>query len=257
MIRHPPLHWRESLIEAALLALFMLSAATMTTVLEHPASPIRQGVPDPLIRRAFMGVAMGLTAAALVYSPWGRRSGAHFNPAVTLTFFRLGKMPGRDAALYIAAQFAGAVLGIAAAAVPLRPWIADSSVQYVATMPGPGGDGLAFAAELGISFLLMITVLTASNAARLMRFTGLFAAVLVACFITFEAPLSGMSMNPARTLGPSLVGGLPRGLWLYFLAPPLGMLAAAEVYTRIRGRVAVHCARLHHVGPCIFCGSAV
>ena len=77
--------------------------------------------------------------------------------------------------------------------------------------------------------------------------------MLVACFITFEAPLSGMSMNPARTFGPSLVGGLGRGLWLYFVAPPLGMLAAAELFTRVKGRVAIHCARLHHVGPCIFC----
>ena len=257
MLRPRPLHWRESLIEAALIGLFMLSAATMTTVLEHPASPIRGAVPNALLRRAFMGMAMGLTAASLVYSPWGRRSGAHFNPAVTLTFFRLGKVPGPDAALYVAAQFAGAVLGVAAAAVPLRPWIADTSVQYVATLPGPLGDGVAFAGELGISFLLMLTVLTVSNQRRLMRFTGIVAALLVACFITFEAPLSGMSMNPARTLGPSLVGGLARGLWLYFIAPPLGMLAAAEVYTRIRGHVAVHCARLHHVGPCIFCGRAV
>ena len=256
MLRHP-LHWRESLIEAALIGLFMLSAATMTTVLEHPASPIHQALPNALLRRALMGIAMGLTAASLVYSPWGRRSGAHFNPAVTLTFFRLGKVPGRDAALYVVAQFAGAVLGIAAAAVPLRPWIADRSVQYVATLPGPGGDGPAFAGELGMSFLLMLTVLTVSNRTRWMRFTGLCAAAMVGCFITFEAPLSGMSMNPARTFGPSLVGGLPHGLWLYFIAPPLGMLAAAEVFTRARGRLAVNCARLHHVGPCIFCGRAV
>ena len=199
---------------------------------------------------------MGLTAASLIYSPWGRRSGAHFNPAVTLTFFRLGKVPHRDAAAYVAAQFAGGVLGIAGAAGLLRPWIADTTVNYVATQPGAAGNGAAFAGELGISFLLMLTVLTASNRARLSRFTGLFAAALVAAFITLEAPLSGMSMNPARTFGPSVVGGMARGVWLYCVAPPLGMLAAAEVYTRVRGRLAVHCARLHHVGPCIFCGQA-
>jgi aquaporin Z len=246
-------HWREYLIEGALIALFMASAATMTVVLEHPSSPVRQALPDPLVRRALMGAAMGLTAASLIYSPWGRRSGAHFNPAVTLTFLRLGKVPGRDAAFYVAAQFAGGVLGLAGAARLLRPWIADGAVNYVATLPGPGGDIVAFLAELAISFLLMFTVLTVSNRARLTRFTGLVAASLVACFITFEAPLSGMSMNPARTFGPSLVGGISRGLWLYFVAPPLGMLAAAELYTRVKGQVAIHCARLHHVGPCIFC----
>jgi aquaporin Z len=200
-----------------------------------------------------MGVAMGLTAAALVYSPWGRRSGAHFNPSITLTFLRLGKVSRRDAAGYVAAQFAGGVLGIAGAAGLLRPWIADASVNYVATLPGPEGDGVAFAAELTISFLLMLTVLTVSNRVPLARFTGLVAAALVASFITVEAPLSGMSMNPARTFGPSLVGGLDRGLWLYFVAPPLGMLAAAELYVRLNGIVAVRCAKLQHALPCIFC----
>jgi aquaporin Z len=251
-----PLPWREYLIEATGLGLFMVSAAAMTTVLEHPASPVRSALPDPFLRRALMGVAMGLTAAALIYSPWGRRSGAHFNPAVTLTFWRLGKMSARDAWCYAAAQFAGGALGIAAAAGALRPWIADAAVNYVATLPGPAGDGPAFAGELAISFVLMLTVLVVSNQARFTRFTGVCAALLVACFITFEAPLSGMSMNPARTFGPSLVGGLTRGLWLYFAAPPLGMLAAAELYTRVSGRAAVHCARLHHVGPCLFCRAA-
>lgn len=248
-----PLHWREYLIEAAGLGLFMVSAAAMATLLEHPASPFRVALPDPFVRRVLMGMAMGLTAASLIYSPWGRRSGAHFNPAVTLTFLRLGKVSRRDASFYVAAQFAGGVLGIAAAVRALRPWIADATVNYVATLPGPGGHAVAFAGELGISFLLMLTVLTTSNRARLMRFTGLFAAALVASFITVEAPLSGMSMNPARTFGPSLVGGPADGLWLYFVAPPLGMLAAAEVYLRLRGLVAVHCAKLQHAHPCIFC----
>jgi hypothetical protein len=63
-------------------------------------------------------------------------------------------------------------------------------------------------------------------------------------------------MNPARTLGPDVVGHVWRGLWIYFIAPPIGMLAAAEVYLRMRGHHAVHCAKLHHDdGPCIFCGS--
>jgi aquaporin Z len=251
-----PLNWREYLIEAVGLGLFMVSAAAVATLLEHPASPLRVALPDPFVRRVLMGVAMGLTAASLIYSPWGRRSGAHFNPAVTLTFLRLGKVSRRDAWFYVAAQFAGGVLGIAAAASALRPWIADASVNYVATLPGPGGSAVAFAGELGISFLLMLTLLTVSNHARLTHFTGLVAAGLVASFITFEAPLSGMSMNPARTFGPSVVGGLAHGLWLYFVAPPAGMLLAAEVFLRFKGRVAVHCAKLQHARPCIFCGQA-
>jgi aquaporin Z len=240
-------------MEVAGLGTFMVSAATMTVVLEHPASAVRGLIDDPMLRRVLMGTAMGLTAAALVYSPWGRRSGAHLNPAVTLTFFRLGKIARHDAWWYACAQFSGGVLGIATAAIVLRPWISDPAVNYVATLPGHSGAILAFASEAGMSFLLMTVVLAASNHAPLARFTGVIVACLIAGFITFEAPLSGMSMNPARTFGPDLVGSMWQGLWIYFIAPPLGMLAAAEVYVRMRGRHSIRCAKLHHDnGPCIF-----
>ena len=246
-------------MEAAGLGAFMVSAATMTTVLEHPASPVRASIGEPTVRRALMGLAMGLTAAALVYSPWGRRSGAHLNPAVTLTFFRLGKISQRDAGAYVAAQFSGGIAGITLAALLLRQWIADPAVNFVATMPGQPGTAIAFVAEAGISCLLMLVVLSASNHTPTARFTGAFAACLVATYITVEAPLSGMSMNPARTFGPDLVGGMWRGLWIYFAAPPLGMLGAAELYVRVRGHAAIRCAKLHHDdGPCIFgCGGGI
>ena len=248
-----PFHWREYLAEVAGLGMFMVSAATMTSLLEHPASPARALLPDPTIRRAAMGVAMGLTAAALIYSPWGRRSGAHNNPAVTLTFFWLGKISGRDALAYIAAQFAGGAAGIAAAAMLLRPWIAHPSVNYVATVPGPGGPLSAFAAETAISFVMMLVVLTTSSHARAARYTGVIAAFLIACFITVEAPVSGMSMNPARTLGPDLIADMFRGVWIYFVAPPVGMLGAAAVVTRLRHRQVIRCAKLYHdSGHCIF-----
>jgi aquaporin Z len=126
-------------------------------------------------------------------------------------------------------------------------------VNYVATLPGHSGIGVAFIAESSISFLLMLVILSSANHARIARFTGLIVACLVASFITFEAPLSGMSMNPARTLGPDIVGDVWRGLWIYFLAPPLGMLAAAELFVRVRGRRSIRCAKLHHDHrPCIF-----
>jgi aquaporin Z len=86
------------------------------------------------------------------------------------------------------------------------------------------------------------------------RFTGAAAGLLVATFITVEAPISGMSMNPARSFGPGLLGGVHDGLWIYFLAPLAGMLAAAELVVRVRGALAIHCGKLHHgTGPCIFC----
>jgi len=200
---------------------------------------------------------MGLTLAAIVYSPIGRRSGAHMNPALTLTYLRLGKISSADAAAYVAAQFAGGIAGISAATWLLAGRTAHPSVNFIATMPGPGGAAAAFAAEAAISFGLMFLVLTVSNRVQLMRWTGVCAGLLVASYITFEAPLSGMSMNPARTLGPALLGGASRALWIYFTAPPLGMLAAAELFVRRHGTAAVLCAKLHHPthGPCIFnCG---
>jgi aquaporin Z len=247
-------HWPEYLMEVAGLGAFMVSAATMATLLEHPSSPVHELLaPSPLFRRALMGLAMGLTAAALVYSPWGRRSGAHLNPAVTLTFHRLGKISRRDALWYGCAQFVGGVLGIAIASMVLRRWISHPAVNYVVTAPGTLGPLVAFMAEAAISFLLMLVVLSLSNHARIARFTGVVVACLIATFITFEAPLSGMSMNPARTLGPDVISTAWRGLWVYFVAPPLGMLAAAECYLRVRGPRAIRCAKLHHDdGPCIF-----
>src|SRR5207249_7554763 len=105
-------HWPEGPMEAAGLGLFMAAAGRFGGRLYHPASPAVYALPDPLVRRVFMALAMGLTATALIYSPWGQRSGAHLNPAVTLTFFRLGKIAGWDAVFYVIAQAAGGVSGI-------------------------------------------------------------------------------------------------------------------------------------------------
>jgi aquaporin Z len=203
-----------------------------------------------------MGLAMALTAVAILYSPWGRRSGAHLNPAVTLTFWRLGKVAGWDAAFYIVAQFVGGLAGVLAARVWLGASVADPSVHYAVTAPGPAGPVAAFGAEIVISFVLMLVVLSVSNS-RAAALTGLCAGALVAIYITLEAPLSGMSMNPARSFASAAGAGLFSSLWLYFTAPPLGMLLAAEVFVRVRGARAVHCAKLHHANAqrCIFrCG---
>ena len=244
----------EAVIEAAAIGLFMVSAAVVTIAVEHPASPVRATVSDPVLRRAITGICMGLTAMALIYSPPGRRSGLHMNPSVTFTFWRLGKVRTPLAGTYVCAQFAGAVVGLGFVAVFAGRWLADPAVSYAATRPGAAGVLVAFGGELLISFGIMLTVLFASNTPRLMPYTGLLVGCLVATYITVESPLSGMSMNPARTLAPMLVGHVPTTLWIYFTAPPLGMLAASELYVRVRGRSAVACAKLQHPGegPCVF-----
>jgi len=242
-------------MEAALLGGFMVSACLCSVVLFHPGWPAARLLPDPLARRALMGLAMGATAIALNYSAWGKQSGAHYNPAVTLTFTRLGKVTPWDAAAYIAAQFMGAVLGVLVASILVRDMLGDPPVHFAVTRPGMGGVAAAFVAETVISCLLMTVVLIASNHAKAARFTGVFAGLLVATFITIEAPLSGMSMNPARTMGSGFWAHDWTAVWVYFTAPPLGMLLAAELYLRRYGRDRIFCAKLHHQNGkrCIFC----
>jgi aquaporin Z len=246
-------HWPEYLIEATGLGLFMLSACLFGTLFGHPESPVGAVIGRPLALRALMGVAMGLTALGLVLSPWGKRSGAHFNPALTFTFYRLGKISSWDAGFYALAQFGGGLLGVALASALLHGALAHPSVRYVATT-GMYGPAVAFVAEAAISYALMTAVLVLSNIPALNRFTAIVVACLVALYITFEAPLSGMSMNPARTLASAVPARAFADLWIYFVAPPIGMLGAAEIYVRRAIGRRVLCAKLHHenTAPCIF-----
>ncbi len=250
-------HWPEYLMEAAGLGIFMVSACAFGILLEHPASPVQRAIPDPFVRRALMGVAMGATAIAIIYSPWGKQSGAHINPAVTLAFLRLGRVQPWDATFYMLFQFAGGLAGVFLVHAIAGAALANAAVNHVATVPGSSGTGVAFVTEVAISLVLMLVVLAVSNSARAARATGLFAGLVVASNITFTAPFSGMSMNPARTLASAVPAGVWTGLWIYFTAPPIGMLLAAEVYRWLRGRRRVFCAKLHHDNDrrCIFCAS--
>jgi aquaporin Z len=247
-------HWPEYLMEAVGLGLFMVAAAAFGTLLEYPGSPVRAAIPDAFVRRVVMGAAMGLTAASLIYSPWGRRSGAHLNPAVTFTFWRLGKVAGGDAMGYAVAQFAGGTAGLLVAHAVLGRALAEAPVDYVATRPGTWGVAAAFAAEIAISFLMMSVVLWSSNSVRWAGRTGWLAGALVMIYIAFEGPISGMSMNPARTFASAVPGGGWSVYWIYVAAPLLGMLLAAEVRVRRSRAAAIYCAKLHHdtTHRCIF-----
>jgi len=246
-------HWPEYFMEAAELGIFMISASLFTILLYHPASPAVRAIHPEFIRRVLMGLAMGLTLVGIVFSPWGKQSGAHMNPAFTLTFYRLGKVAPWDAVFYIVAQFIGGVVGVGIVALVAGKLLAHPEVNYAATLPGQEGAVVAFFSEAFISFILVMVVLAVSNTRQYAGFTGLFAGFCVAAFIVFESPLSGMSMNPARTVGSALLPGLWTALWVYFIAPPLGMLMAAGVFRSLNRRV--DCAKLHHKNEkrCIFC----
>lgn len=216
-----------------------------------PVPPIE----PPVLRRFLTGLLFAGGATAVVYSPLGQRSGGHINPAVTLAFWTLGKVPGRDVLPYIAAQVAGAFAGVSLAAL-LWGDLARS-VQLAATVPGDGwtwGGALVaeFASTFALAFLIFVCVNKPGVAAR----TGLIAGSLVVLLVTLEAPVSGTSVNPARSLAPAMLFPVWRDQWLYVVGPIAGALLAAVTYRRRWGQATV-CAKLYHTEkyPCHFaCG---
>ena len=249
-------HWPEYLIEGWALGTFMVCAGLVATLLGAPASPVHRALPQPMWRQAAAGIAMGVTAIALIHSGWGKRSGAHMNPAVTLTFLRLGKIRPWDAFFFVIAQILGGVGGVLLVAALAGHAFSDPPVSYAATLPGSSGPAVAFIAEFLISAVLMVTVLSLRAIAPLAPFTGLIVGGLVATYITFESPLSGMSMNPARSFASAAPGMLWQHLWIYLTAPLLGMLAGAQLFLMVAGARRVLCAKLlHPLGVrCIHCG---
>jgi aquaporin Z len=248
-------HWAEYTIEALGLGFFMLAANAFAVLMFHPGSPIPKWFPQPIVQRSLMGVSMGLSLIGIVYSPWGGRSGAHLNPAFSLAYWSLGKMSPTDTVAYSVSHFVGGALGMGLAYLLLGKLIANPSVNYVATLPGAGGPVAALGAEFIISFVLLLVVLVVSNRTSLARYTGICAGSCLAMFIAVESPISGTSLNPARTVASALFASQWTSIWLYFIAPISGMLAATLAYTMARGRAAVFCAKLYHRPgvPCLFC----
>jgi len=143
-------------MEALGLGLFMIVASVCGTILEFPESAIHRALPNAALRRSIMGVVIGLTAIGLAHSPWGRRSGAHLNPAMTWTFFRLDRVRASVALLYTLAQFSGGLVGcLVVAGVAGHAFLAPP-VEGIATVLR--SQGVAFVAELAISGLLMLVV---------------------------------------------------------------------------------------------------
>jgi len=245
-------HWPEYLMEAAEVGLYLFLTCVFASLLLSDASPVRHLIRSTVELRALMGLAIGTTVVGIVISPWGKQSGGHFNPALTLAFYRLGKMHLADALFYVVAQLSGAIGGVCVARY-LSP-VGRPAIRYAVTTPGIHGSAVAFIGELTISFVLMSSILVSSNREALARYTPYVVGLLYAVFIMVEAPLSEMSMNPARSFGPALHVSCWHAIWLYFTAPTLGMLIAAEVFLRVRGGGQPFCAKLHHTNNqrCIF-----
>jgi aquaporin Z len=247
-------HWRLYVDEAAELAIFMISACVFTVWLFDPALHALDLLPSSALRRLLMGISMGATAILIIRSPMGKRSGAHFNPAITLTYFRLGKIGKWDAGFYVVSQFIGGICGVGLSALCLRSSLAVPAVDYAVTVPGRGGTVGAFCAEYFMAALLMLVVLWFSNRPPLTQYTSYLVGVLITFYVFVFAPVSGFSINPARTTGSAVFAHVWTAVWLYFVAPVIGMMTSAEIYLRVYGKESVLCAKLHPDSsyPCPF-----
>jgi aquaporin Z len=225
---------RKYFDEALGLGIFMFSAGFFDALIDHPGLPIRQHISSALLRRFLIGLSMGLTALYIFTSRFGRQSGAYINPAVTLVRYRLGQINKMDSFFYTLFQFIGGTLGMRLVVLLFPHWMKDPAINYIITVPGEAGITIAFIMEFIISLALILVVLLMGDKKNIEKYTPVVVATLITLYITFEAPFSGMSMNPARTFASAVVANQWKAFWLYCTAPLLGMWMGSSVYLRIK-----------------------
>jgi len=225
---------RFYLQEALGLGIFMVSACFFSALLESPLSSVHKAIPNAEVRHGLLSMLMGLTALFIFYSPWTAPSGSHINPAVTLTFLRLGRVCRWDALFYILFQTTGGLVAVWIMGAVMGPALTDRPVSYAVTVPGSLGPLAALLTEFIIGFLMMSMVLHTGKSKRWAGYTRVLAASLVCLNVMLVAPLSGFGMNPARSFASALPAGIWTAWWIYLFTPVVSMLAAAECYQFIK-----------------------
>jgi aquaporin Z len=218
-----------------------------------PDLPVAHFIPSYSLRLLLTGLIYAGSGSLFAISPLGKLSGAHINPSVSLAFFARGKMHSHDLAGYLVAQFIGATVGAWLLVILWRGHAAD--VHDGVTAPGPGYPiWFVFLAEFAMTLALVFAIFAFLSSHRLMRWTPLMTWILVAFLVWIGAPISGTSLNPARSFGPSLISWFWSYQWLYWIAPPLGSLCAVFLFRVIAKDRKVLTGKLFHVPhyPCIF-----
>jgi len=234
--------WRIFFSELIGTALLVLGGLSFVIFMFGSGSPMARILPSEGLRRLITGFLFGTTGALIALSPVGRESGAHINPIVSFGFRLMGKLSLKRMMVYVVAQLAGAILGC----VPLFLWGSmGRSVEFGATWPGQGYSTTeAFLGEVVTTFA-MVSLLTIFLAYRRIRpFTPALFPPLYSFMVWAEAPISGTSTNPARSLGPSVISGQWQGWWIYWIGPMLGTLLALLAFSYLAKRIEV--ARLYH-----------
>ena len=176
-----------------------------------------------------VSLAFGLVITVLIYA-FGHISGAHFNPAVTLGFWALGEFPGRHVPLYVAAQLLGATT---ASSVVFALF---GRVGMLGLTAPSGAPAVSMILEILMTFLLVIVIFgSAVHGKAVKSFAGIAIGGTIALDALFGGPVSGASMNPARSLGPAIVSGVWSDQWIYIAGPLLGALLAVAAYRLMTG----------------------
>jgi aquaporin NIP len=209
---------RKKLAAEALGAFVLVFSGTAAIVVDNGGAVSHVGV----------SLTFGLVVFALI-AALGDVSGAHFNPAVSVGFWAARRFPGERLAPYIAAQCAGAIL----ASLSVRG-LFPAAHNLGATIPA-GSAGQSFALEAILTAVLMFVILSVSTGAKEKGITaGLAVGSVIALEALFAGPVSGASMNPARSLAPAIVSGNLSSLWVYLVAPTLGAMLAAPLCRCVR-----------------------
>ena len=201
------------------------------------SSPFVALVPGLTVRRIISGFFFGSVGSMIALSPLGKASGAHINPIVTMGFWLMGRLRGRAAIGYVLAQFVGAVLG----SIPLLIWgTMGRSIAFGVTVPGKGYSiPIVLLGEIAATFFLITYLCVFLAIHRLRKFTPFFIPVLFAIMVPIEGGISGISVNPARSFGPSVVSGVWDYWWIYWVGPLIGGLLAILVCNRLAKRIEV------------------
>jgi aquaporin Z len=238
-------HWSLYLAELVGTAVMVSAGVSVVIVMFGRGSPASALLPNEGLRRLLTGFLFGLVGAIVAVSPVGRISGAHLNPAVTLAFHMEGKLGRRDAVGYVVGQLLGGLLSM----LPLRAWGAfGRSVLYGATVPRRDVSiWLPLLGEVAVTFALVTDILIMASHRKTRAFTAWSIPPLFATMVWLEAPLSGTSANPARSLGPAILSGDLSKLWVYFVGPMVGaLLAVALLRLELVGTHHPFAARLAH-----------
>jgi aquaporin Z len=200
-------------------------------------SPAAAWIPNIKVRQSLTGFLFGSTGGLIALSTVGRVSGAHINPAVTFAFWIARKIESRTAFGYVIAQLAGGLAG----SIPLLAWGAmGRSLAFGATTPGAGYTvSAAFWGEAATTFALIVTLCVFLAFRGLRGFTPFAMPPLFAILIPLEADVSGTSVNPARSFGPSVISGEWTAWWIYWIGPMVGTLVAMTVASFLVKRIEV------------------